>query len=89
MHLLVIFCVHEVEVLAVVVQVLHFVLFEDRLIHTVFRREAVFEHGTATEVPQLGLHKPAQVTWRAMRDAEHGVQFVIELDHHARAHLGS
>ena len=35
-----------------------------------------------------GLDKAAQIARSTMEYAENGVQFVIELDHHSRAHLG-
>jgi len=44
-HLLVVLGVHEVVILTVVVQIFHFHLFEDGLLHLVFGREPVLDHG--------------------------------------------
>ncbi len=86
-HLLVVFGIHEVVILAVVVQVLHFLLIQLGLFNFVFGGEAMLGHGAGTETAHFCLHKASQITWRAVSHAEDGIQFVIELDHHSRAQL--
>jgi hypothetical protein len=50
--------------------------------------EAVLEHGSGTQVAQLGLDKGAQVAGRAVLDGEYGVQIIVVLDDHAGTQLG-
>src|SRR4029077_13192715 len=86
--LLVVFRVHEVVVVAVVVEVLHVFLVHVDLLDRVGRAEAVLEHGSGAQVAELGLNEGAQVAGRAVLDAEHGVQIIVVLDDHAGAKLG-
>ena len=86
-HLLVRFGVHEVVVFAVVVQVLHLLLFEQGLLHPVFRREAVLDHSARTQAAHPRLHEAAQVAGRTVRHGKNGIQFVVELDHHSRTQM--
>jgi len=86
-HLLVVLRVHEIVVFAVVVQVLHFLLFEQRLLHLVLGREAMLGHGAAAQAAHSDLHEPSQIAGGAVIHAENGVQLVVELDDHPRAQL--
>ena len=86
-HLLVGFGVHEIVILAIVVQVLHLLLVEHRLFDLVFGREAVFRHAAGSQAAHFGLYETAQVAGRPVRHAEDCVQFVVVLDHHSRTQL--
>src|SRR6185312_6293458 len=50
--------------------------------------EALHEHGSRADVPQLGLDEGAQVAGRAVLHRKHQVEVVVVLDDHARTHLG-
>ena len=79
-HLLKRFRVHEVEVLAVVVKVLHFMLFKSRLLNAVFRGEAMLHHGARGEFAHLNLDKAAEVARGAVLRLHHEVGLAVELD---------
>src|SRR5438874_204431 len=87
MHLFVILSVHEVKVLAVVVQILHLMLIKSNALNLIFGREPVFDHGSGPKIPHLGLNEAAQVAGRAVDHAEDRVQLIVELNHHAWAQL--
>jgi hypothetical protein len=53
MHLLEGFGVHEIVVLAVVVQIFHFLFVERGALHFVFRGEALLGHGAGAQVAQF------------------------------------
>ena len=48
----------------------------------------MLEHRPGAQVAQFGLDEGAQVAGRAVLHAEHGVQFIVVFDDHARTHLG-
>jgi hypothetical protein len=79
--------VHEIVVLAVVVQVLHLVLVELRFFDFIFRAETMLHHGAGAEIPHFHLDESAQVARGAMFHLEDRVQLFVELDHHARTQL--
>jgi hypothetical protein len=79
--------VHEVVVVAIVVEKLHLNFVDDDAIDGIWRAEALDEHGAGADVAQLGLNEGAQVAGRAVLYGEDEVQIVLELDNHARAHL--
>src|SRR5579863_8803395 len=56
-------------------------------LYLVFGREAVFGHRPAAQVAHLRLHETPQITRRAVGHAEHGMELVVELDHHSWAQL--
>ena len=60
-------------------------LFEGGAFDAIFRREAVLDHGAAAQVAHFDLDEAAKIAGRAMLHLKDGVQFVIELDDHARA----
>ena len=88
MRLLEVLCVHEVVVVAVVVEVFHGHFIDVDFLDRVRRAEAMLEHGAGAQVAQLGLDERAQVAGRAVFYAEDGVQIIVVLDDHARAKLG-
>ena len=87
MHLLKRLGIHEVEVLAVVVQILHFMLFQLRFLYLIFGRKTVLHHGAGRQLAHFHLHKTAQVAGGAVLHFEDGIKLVIPLDHHAGAYL--
>src|SRR5277367_5903228 len=87
MSLLVVLGVHEVVVIAIVVEEFHGDFVDDDALNGIGRAEAVLKHGTGAQVAQLGLDKGAQVARRAMLDGKDGMQLVVVLDDHARTHL--
>src|ERR1019366_5816221 len=48
----------------------------------------MLEHGAGAQVAQFGLDKSAQIARGAVKDAEHGMWFVVVLDDHAGTELG-
>ena len=88
MGLLVVRRVHEVIAVAIGVKELHFDFVHVYLFDGIRRTKPVFEHGSGTQVAQLGLNKSAQVTGRAVFYAENGVQIIVVLDDHAGTKLG-
>ena len=86
-HLLEGLGVHEIEVLAVVVQIFHLVLLERGLFDLVFGAEAVLDHGAGAELAHLYLDEAAQVARCAVLHLENGIQLAVPLDHHAGTHL--
>ena len=79
--------VHEVVVVAIVVEELHLHFVDDDAIDGIGRTEALDEHGAGADVAQLGLDEGAEVARRAVLDGEDQVKVVLVLDNHARAHL--
>jgi len=86
-HLLEGFGVHEIVVLAVVVQIFHLLFIEGGALDAVFRREAMFGHGPTAQAAHFHLHETAQVAGSAVLHFENGIEFVVELDDHARTEL--
>ncbi len=79
--------VHEVVVVAVVVEELHLDGVDVDAVDGVGRAEALGVHGAGADVLELGLDEGAQVAGRAVLDREDQVEVVLELDDHAGAHL--
>jgi hypothetical protein len=87
MNLLVCFRVHEMKIFAFVVQILKFNLVENGSLHKFLGTKLVVHDGSVAQVPHFSLHRPALVSWRAVIDAEDGIQLTVVTDNHARAKL--
>src|SRR5579872_1323457 len=88
MRLFVSLSVHEIEIVAILVEELHGDFIHVDSFNCVAGAEAVLKHGAGADVPQLGLDEGPQVPWGAVLDTEDQVQVVVVLNDHARTHLG-
>jgi hypothetical protein len=86
-HLLEGLGIHEIVVLAVVVQIFHLLLIQRGAFHAVLGREPMLGHGAAAQAAHFNLHEAAQVAGSAVLHFEDGVEFLVELDYHARTEL--
>jgi hypothetical protein len=87
-HLLVALGVHEVEQVALAVEVLHLVLDQRRAVQIVFRAELVVDEPAGADVPHLGQHVPAFVARRDVVDLENAAETALVIDEHPLAEAG-
>src|SRR5690349_1854180 len=87
MDLLIRFGVHEVIVIAILVEILHRDLIHHDAVDRIRRPKAIFEHRIGAQVSQLRLDKGAKVAGGAVLDAKDKVQVLVVLDDHTRTHL--
>jgi hypothetical protein len=88
LHLLVRFRIHEVEIVALFVEVLEFDFVEDGAVDEFFGAEAVVDDGAGAEIFHARLHGTALVARGAMLGAVDGVEIAFVLNDHAGAKLG-
>ncbi len=86
--LLIVLGVHEVVVVAVVVEEVHRDFVDDDALDRIRGAEALHEHGAGADIAQLGLDEGAQVARGTVLHGEDEVEVVVVLDDHAWAHLG-
>src|SRR3989442_8999583 len=75
--------VHEVVVVAVLIEVLHLALVQRRTLHAVFRPELLVRQRAAADVPQLDPHEAPQVARRDVLQLEDPEKILVHLDEHA------
>ena len=75
--------VHEVVVVAVLVEVLHFALVERRAVHRILRPQFLIGQRAAPDVAELHADEAAQVARRHVLQLQHAKQIVLDLDEHA------
>src|SRR5260221_6986299 len=86
-HLLVRFRIHEMEIVAFVVEVLEFDFVKNCAIHEFFGAKAIVNHRAALEVFHARLHRSPLVAGSAVIDAKNREKLALVLDDHAGAKL--
>src|SRR5207302_5349360 len=87
LHLLERFRVHEMELVALVIEILEFDFVQDGAVHEFFCAEPVVDHDSVPQVFQARLHRTALVAGRPVVGAENSEKLALVLDHHAGAKL--
>jgi hypothetical protein len=77
--------VHEVERVAVGVEILHIVLVENRALDVLFSAELVVDERAGPDVARAALHEPAFVAGGQVMEIENPQQVVADLDEIALA----
>ena len=72
--------IHEHQVLAVPVEVLHLVLLDVRLVHLLARAEAAVDRAAVLQVAHLGAHEGAALAGLHVLEADDRVGLAVELD---------
>src|SRR5450759_3108748 len=80
--------VHEMERVAVTVEILHLPLVEDRPLDVLFGAELVVPLLAGADVPHLGLDEPPLIARGEMLQVEDPEQLILELDQHASLQPG-
>src|SRR5687768_9427941 len=80
--------VHEVIVVAVLIQVLHLALVERLALDRVLGSEPVIRQQTAADIAHLDANETAEVAGRDMLDVEDAEEVLAHLDQHALLHAG-
>ncbi len=81
--LVVVLGVHEMERVAVAVEILHLPLVDDRPLDVFFGAELVVRLEAGADVPHLGLDESPLVAGGEMLEVENPEQVVLDLDQHA------
>jgi hypothetical protein len=89
MHLLVRFRVHEMEIIALFVEVLKFNFVENGAVDKFFSAEAIVNHRAILKIFHARLHGAALVAGSAVVDAKNREKLALVLDNHAGAELCS
>src|SRR4029453_19631156 len=75
--------VHEMVGVALVVEILHFALFEDRSLDEVFRAKLLIVERPVPDVPGLHTNEAAQVSRRDGLNLEPWIELLFKLEEHA------
>src|SRR5438045_1965828 len=87
MHLLVVLRVHEMEIVALAVEILEFHFVKDGAVHKFFRAKSIIDDRAALEIFHARLHGAALIARSAMVHAENREKLALVLDDHAGTKL--
>jgi hypothetical protein len=87
MHLLIGFRVHEMKIVAFVIEIFEFDFVENRAVDKLFGAEAIVNHRAILKIFHARLHGAAFVAGSAVVDAKNREKLALVLDDHAGAKL--